>query len=196
MGPPPSSSPPFLSLCPCRAVSWGQRVEPLLPGYNIRSSSLRFLAWNCWAPGWSSWGSAPCCCCEHSVGRNGCTAPLGALSSGWTTVAWGRLFQVGTISVSLLELRMWLVVLWSLAPTDPGEQAALGWQDSLLCPQTHGLIPGRCAAGEGSDQSPSRAEQGALSGFLFQPPALPRPSSTSHAWAPQMPCIPAINAHF
>ena len=115
------------------------------------------------------------------MGRNGCTAPLGALSSGWTTVSWGRLFQVGTVSVLLLEFRMWLVVLWSLAPADLGKQVPLGWQDSVLSPQTHSLIPGQCATGEVSDQRLSETEQGALRGFLFRPPALLRPSSTSHA---------------
>ena len=81
-------------------------------------------------------------------------APLGGLSLGWTMVAWGRLFQVGTVAVSLLEFRMWLVVLWSLAPADLGEQVALGWQDSLLCPV--GLIPGQRAVGEVSDQRPTQ----------------------------------------
>ena len=105
-------------------------------------------------------------------------APLGGLSLGWTTVAWGRLFQVGTVTVSLLEFRMWLVVLWSLAPADLGEQVALGWQDSLLCPV--GLIPGQCAVGEVSDQRPTQ----------WFPVLAPSPPETQL----HFPCMGSLNA--
>lgn len=96
-------------------------------------------------------------------------------------MAWGRLFQVGTVTASLLEFRMWLVVLWSLAPADLGEQVALGWQDSLLCPV--GLIPGQCAVGEVPDQRQSRSTQ-------WLPVSAPSPPEAQL----HFPCVGSSNA--